>query len=271
MNAAPRGDELKGCILIVEDDVTICDLLAYNLKRAGYGVVQAHDGRTGLETALSQPVDLVLMDVLLPGLDGMTAGREIVRAKPWVPVIILSALSERERLLEGFQVGADDYITKPFDLDLLLARVAASLRRASNSQGLLPADRDNALHKVGDLIIDSDTRSLRSGAGEAGLTPKEHALLGLLLSQPGHLFTREEITESVWHCRYLSSSRTLDVHVRRLRAKLRGVGAEVSIHGVRGVGYRLAPVEAQGTGPSAGRQPPSLVYGNGADQHLRPL
>jgi DNA-binding response OmpR family regulator len=255
-------DEHKKCILLLEDDPTISDLLAYNLRGAGYNVIQGYDGRTGLDMALSQTVDLVLTDLMLPGLDGMSVSREIVRAKPLVPVIILSALSEHETLLEGFRVGVDDYITKPFDLDLLLARVAASLRRASNLRGYRGADHNGAGLRESGLVVDNDTRSIRSKAKEVPLTPKEHALLALLLSQPGHLFTREEITEGVWHHRYLSSSRTLDVHVRRLRNKLRSVETEFTIHGVRGVGYRLAPcripahdADAEPTLPLLGQRP----------------
>jgi len=117
-------------ILLVEDDATISDLVAYNLRRAGYEVLQEHNGRAGLETALANNVDLVLMDLMLPGLDGMAASREIVRRKPQLPIIMLTARSERETVLEGFDSGADDYITKPFDLDVLLARIQARLRRA---------------------------------------------------------------------------------------------------------------------------------------------
>ena len=240
-SCAPADEKKR--ILVVEDDVTISDLLAYNLRRAGYDVVQGFNGRAGVDMALSQQVDLVVMDLMLPGLDGISASREIVRAKPWVPVVIVSALSERDKLLEGFGVGVDDYITKPFDLDLLLARIAASLRRASTSEGSRTGGQNDSVLKVGELVVDGDTRSLRTASGEARLTPKEHAIVGLLLSQPGHLFTREEITESVWHCHYLPSSRTLDVHVRRLRDKLQGIEAEVTIYGVRGVGYRLASVD----------------------------
>jgi DNA-binding response OmpR family regulator len=111
----------KKRILLVEDDPTISDLVAYNLRRAGYDVLQEHSGRAGLQTALNQSVDLVLMDLMLPGLDGMAASREIVRRKPALPIIMLTARSERETILEGFGLGADDYITKPFDLDFMPA------------------------------------------------------------------------------------------------------------------------------------------------------
>ncbi len=230
-------------ILLVEDDATISDLLAYYLRRAGYEVTQEYDGRAALERALAASFDLVLMDLLLPGLDGMSATREILRRRPGLPVIILSALSERERLLESFALGVNDYITKPFDVDVLLARIAANLRRVRST--VEPPTKPRSANGVdlSDIELDHDARSLRTGQGEVTLTPKEHGLLELFLSQPGHLFSKEEITESVWHHRYISSSRTLDVHVRRLRDKLRTVEAGVDVHGVRGVGYRLGPTK----------------------------
>ena len=246
----------KKRILLVEDDPTISDLVAYNLRRAGYDVLQEHNGRTGLQTALSQPVDLVLMDLMLPGLDGMAASREIVRRKPALPIIMLTARSERETILEGFELGADDYITKPFDLDVLLARIQARLRRApagiavgTGAPGGVPTGGNLG---TGDLVLDRDAHTARGPQGEVALNPKEHDLLELLLSHPGHLFPREEIVERVWHQRYAPASRSLDVHIRRLRTKLERVGAGVELQTVRGVGYRLAPV-ADNTGPTAGR------------------
>jgi DNA-binding response OmpR family regulator len=229
----------KKRILLVEDDRTISDLLAYNLRRAGYEVLQEQNGRSGLETALSHSIDLVLMDLMLPGLDGITASREIIRRKPHLPIIMLTARSEKETMLQGFQSGADDYITKPFDLEVLLARIEARLRRTSAGISLSGQDSARGAVETGNLELDQDTHSIRTSHGEVALNPKEYELLALLLSRPGHLFPREEIVESVWHQRYLSSSRTLDVHVRRLRAKLEQVGADVSVHTVRGVGYRF--------------------------------
>jgi DNA-binding response OmpR family regulator len=158
-----------------------------------------------------------------------------------VPIIIVSALSERDQLLQGFAVGVDDYVTKPFDIEVLLARIAASLRRSSTG-GRPPAlEASGAPVGLGGLTIDTDTRSLRTPSGEVPLTPTEHGLLQLLTSRPGHLYSREEITESVWHHHYIASSRTLDVHMRRVRDKLREVRAEFTVQAVRGVGYRLAP------------------------------
>jgi DNA-binding response OmpR family regulator len=224
------------CILLVEDDPTISDLLAYNLKRAGYEVLQEGNGRAGLEAALTHQVDLVLMDLMLPGLDGMTAAKEIARRKPGVPIIMLTARGERETMLEGFGAGADDYVTKPFDLDVLLARIAARLRRVP-AVSLVGAVVAPVL--MDDLTLDSDAHEVRTGQGRVALNPKEHDLLALLLSQPGHLFPREEIVQKVWHQRYDPASRTLDVHVRHVRSKLEHIGAQVTVLAVRGVGYRL--------------------------------
>lgn len=234
----PEKDKKR--ILLVEDDATISDLVAYNLRRAGYEVLQEHNGRTGLEAALTHDVDLVLMDLMLPAIDGMTASKEIVRRKPSLPIIMLTARGERETMLEGFESGADDYITKPFDIEVLLARIQARLRRvpAGIPVGDGAGDRTIA---TGDLVLDRDTHAIRTGRGEVALNPKEYDLLELLLSRPGHLFPREEIVERVWHHKYLPASRSLDVHIRRLRAKLQQVQAEVSLQTVRGVGYRLGP------------------------------
>jgi two-component system alkaline phosphatase synthesis response regulator PhoP len=231
----------KKRILLVEDDATISDLVAYNLRRAGYEVVQEHNGRAGLQSALANDVDLVLMDLMLPALDGMAASREIVRRKPDLPIIILTARSERETMLEGFESGADDYITKPFDIEVLLARIQARLRRTPAGITVGGGGSEGGTISTGDLVLDRDAHVIRTSHGEVPLNPKEYDLLELLLSRPGHLFPREEIVERVWHHKYLPASRSLDVHVRRLRAKLEGVQAEVSLQTVRGVGYRLGP------------------------------
>lgn len=226
-------------ILLVEDDLTISDLVAYNLKRAGYQVLQEQNGRAGLERALSTEIDLVLMDLMLPGLDGMSAAKEIVRRKPDLPIIMLTARGERETVLQGFESGADDYITKPFDIEVLLARIQARLRRMSTGIPLTGSSAESGTLSTGDLTLDRDAHTISTASGESALNPKEFELLELLVSKPGHLFPREEIVERVWHQNYLPTSRSLDVHVRRLRAKLEEIGAEATLHTVRGVGYRL--------------------------------
>ena len=222
-------------LLLIEDDLTIAELLAYNLRSAGYDVLQESDGQSGLGAALSYDIDLAIIDVMLPILDGLSVAEEIARRKPDVPIIILTALTEHETMLRGYATGADDFVVKPFDLDEFLARVAARLRRAAG-----PADEHpGAIVSIDGLILDADAHVLRSSAGEVFLKPKEHDLLELLLSAPGRLFRREEITQRVWQQQYSASSRTLDVHVRHLRAKLDDVSAPIRIENVRGVGYRV--------------------------------
>jgi len=220
----------------VEDDPTISDLLAYNLERAGYEVRKERTGRGGLEAALAGAADLVLMDLMLPGLDGIAASKEIKRHRPVLPIIMLTARSERETMLSGFEAGADDYVTKPFDMDVLLARIQARLRRPL--VGSLPATPAAAV-ALFDITLDRDAHVVRGPHGSVALKPKEFDLLELLGSAPGHLFPREEIAERVWRHRYLPGSRSLDVHVRRLREKLESLGSTASLATVRGVGYRL--------------------------------
>jgi len=154
---------------------------------------------------------------------------------------MLTARSEREAGLEGFELGADDYITKPFDLEVLLARIQARLRRAPAGIAVSGGSSDGGTITTGDLVLDRDAHVIRTSRGELALNPKEHDLLELLLSRPGHLFPREEIVERVWRQRYIPASRSLDVHIRRLRAKLEQVEAQVELLTVRGVGYRLTP------------------------------
>jgi DNA-binding response OmpR family regulator len=223
-------------ILVVEDDPTISDLLAYNLQRAGYDVRKERTGRGGLEAALAGAADLVLLDLMLPGLDGIAVSKEIKRQRPALPIIMLTARGERETMLSGFEAGADDYVTKPFDMDVLLARIQARLRTLTTGFLMAPPATATALF---DITLDRDAHVVRGPHGSAALKPKEFDLLELLGSAPGHLFPREEIVERVWRHRYLPGSRSLDVHVRRLREKLESMGSTASLETVRGVGYRL--------------------------------
>jgi two-component system alkaline phosphatase synthesis response regulator PhoP len=229
-------------LLLVEDDATIAELLAYNLRQAGYEVIHERDGHAGVRAALTYNVDLVLMDLMLPELDGIAASAEISRRRPRLPIIMLTARRDKESILKGFGVGADDYIVKPFDLDELLARIAARLRRAADRCEGDARDVDEPVD-LGGLRLDGDTYALRLGEEEVALKPKEFELLALLFSEPGHLFRREEITQRVWRQQYIPGSRTLDVHVRHVRAKLFDLGAAVTVRAVRGVGYRVADQE----------------------------
>lgn len=219
-------------LLVVEDDATLSELLTYNLRRAGYRVLQEFTGPDGLRTAQRRDVALVLLDLMLPGMDGLEVSRAIKEQRPDLPVIMVTAREQRDVVLAGFRSGADDYVVKPFDMEVLLARIGARLARPTRSTGPSVAASPG-------LVLDTDARVLRSAHGEISLKPKEFELMDLLLSRPGRLFSREEITESVWHHRYLAGSRSLDVHVRRLREKLRLLGVAASIQTVRGAGFRL--------------------------------
>ncbi len=219
-------------ILVVEDDPTISDLLAYNLRRAGYDAHQERSGTAGLEAALAGEGDLVLLDLMLPGLDGISAAREIRRRRPDLPLIMLTARDDRETVLRGFEAGADDFVTKPFDMDVLLARIQVRLRAG----GGRPMQRGRLF--LGNTTLDPDDRTLTGATTAVELKPREYDLMELFLSEPGRLVPREEIVERVWHHRYLAGSRSLDVHVRRLRRKLAQTGSDVHIVTSRGVGYR---------------------------------
>lgn len=232
------GSMSRPCILLVEDDVTISTLVTYALRRAGYEVMAEADGRSGLEAALRCPIDVAIVDIMLPQLDGLAISRTLAQRKPGLPLILLTARSDKGTVLEGFEAGADDYVTKPFDIDELLARVAARLRRV----GVLEEGSASAAAPLGPIHgvrVDRNTHTFFSGDRAVSLRPKEFNLLEMLLSNPGHLFTREQIVHGVWHQRYQSTSRTLDVHVRRVRAKLAEAEAPISIVSVRGVGYRV--------------------------------
>ncbi|MHB8867595.1 MAG: response regulator transcription factor [Thermoleophilia bacterium] len=231
--------------MVVEDDPTISDLLAYNLRRAGYDVRQERSGTAGLEAALSGGTALVLLDLMLPGLDGLSAAREIRRQLPGLPIIMLTARDDREAMLSGFQAGADDYVAKPFDMDILLARIGARLRAGPTPE---PTTALHRLLEVGDVKLDPDGRTLAGPRGDTTLKPKEYGLLALLLESPGRLHEREAIVEGVWHHRYLPGSRSLDVHVRRLRRKLAEIGSDVVIETERGVGYRATVGDRRGAG-----------------------
>lgn len=236
MAESTQGSRSTPSILVVEDDPTISDLLAYNLVRAGFSVRQERSGTGGLEAALTATVDLVLLDLMLPGLDGVAAAREIRRRRPALPIIMLTARADRDTVLRGFEAGADDFVTKPFDMDVLLARIQARLR-GSRGVGASPAERREMIG--GDLRLDPDNLHLSGPNGSTALKPKEYGLLELLVSQPGRIFPRDELVERVWHQKYLPGSRSLDVHVRRVRRKLGEVGSGAAIDTSRGIGYRV--------------------------------
>jgi DNA-binding response OmpR family regulator len=219
-------------ILLVEDDPSIREITALGLGRAGFRVTTTADGRDGLSRARRDPFDLLLIDVMLPTLDGFEICREI-RKDSRIPVIMLTAKTDTTDIIVGLELGADDYITKPFELPELVARVRAVLRRSR-------ADREEPTIQVGDLEIDPAGFSARKGGSDLSLTATEFRLLLELARRPGQVMTREILLQRVWNYDYLGDSRLVDVAVQRLRAKVEDDPAEPRlIKTVRGVGYRL--------------------------------
>jgi two-component system response regulator MtrA len=220
-------------ILLVEDDPSIRETTKIGLEQAGFRVDTAADGRAGLAAFRSRRPDLVILDIMLPHVDGLEVIRAI-RAESSVPVVMLTARAETVDVVVGLESGADDYVTKPFEMPVLVARVRAALRRAHQ---LEPAETVT----LGDVHVDVLGHRVTRGGDEIVLTPTEFRLLVELARRPGQVFTREMLLERVWDIGYLGDSRLVDVAVQRLRAKLEVVpGAPAVIETVRGVGYRAA-------------------------------
>jgi DNA-binding response OmpR family regulator len=232
-------------ILVVEDDSTLLETISYNLERQGYQVYQAKDGLTALDRAREQALDLILLDVMLPGLDGFEVCR-ILRQEMNVPIMMLTARTEEIDKVVGLEMGADDYLTKPFSMRELLARVKAMLRRVRLTREDLQADgalsdvqRQSAL-EFNDLAIDRGRREVTLDGGSLALKPKEYDLLLFLARHAGTVLSRDLILERVWGWDFAGGSRTVDVHVRWLREKIEPNPADpVRIITVRGVGYRF--------------------------------
>jgi two-component system response regulator MtrA len=221
-------------VLLVEDDASVREVTQVGLQRAGFTVLTARDGNEGLSLFRSRRPDAVVLDVMLPGRDGLEVCRAI-RQESAVPVVMLTALSGTVDVVVGLEAGADDYVTKPFEMPELVARVRAALRRATQ---LTPSE----VVALGPLRIDPAAHAVAGPEGEIPLTPTEFRLLLELASRPGQVFTREMLLERVWGYGYLGDSRLVDVAVQRLRAKVEPDPAQPSlIRTVRGVGYRAAP------------------------------
>jgi DNA-binding response OmpR family regulator len=223
-------------ILIVEDDPNLLETLKYNLQRENYEVLTAADGEQGLEIALDRNPDLVILDVMLPKLSGFEVCR-ILRRKTTVPILMLTAKTDETDKVVGLELGADDYVTKPFSMRELLARIRAMLRRAQVTE--LPPSGEKNL-KIGDIEVDID-RHLASLKGSAlELTPKEFDLLAFLARNRGLVFSREKLLEKVWGYDYSGDSRTVDVHIRWLRRKIEAdPGNPRHLITVRGAGYKM--------------------------------
>ncbi|HLI96145.1 MAG TPA: response regulator transcription factor [Candidatus Baltobacteraceae bacterium] len=215
-------------ILVVEDDAAISRVLQLELEHEGYQVTVARDGLTGLELALKEP-DLVLLDLMLPRMDGMEICKR-VRAKSRVPIIMLTAKDRVPERVAGLDMGADDYLTKPFSTDELLARVRARLREKAPAENVI-AYRD--------LVMDRDRHEVRRGESEINLTAKEYALLEFLLLHRNKVHTRDELFNGVWGSDFLGDSNLIDVYIRYLRGKIDDGFEDKLITTVRGVGYTI--------------------------------
>ncbi len=223
-------------ILVIEDDTTIRDMLSFSLEQAEYSVLSAKNGEIGLELAFGNNPDLILLDLMLPKMDGFTLCKRIREKDEKVPVLMLTALDSEKDILKGFDSGADDYITKPFSTALLLARITANLRR-SGQRGKVD-DLSKPLN-FGDVAVDRKKHLVLVDEKRVDLRPKEFFLLELMASSPGVVFTREEMAEKVWGHDFISSSRTIDVHIKRLREKVEKNSAYTYIHTVHTLGYRF--------------------------------
>ena len=219
-------------VLLVEDDPSIREVAAIGLKGAGFRVTTSGDGRDGLLRARRDPFDVVLLDVMLPSLDGFEVCREI-RKDSRVPIVMLTARTDTIDVVVGLESGADDYVTKPFEMAELIARVRAVLRQSAAE----PAERT---HSVGGLEIEPGSFAARMDGRELSLTATEFKLLLELARRPGQVFTRELLLQRVWNYEYLGDSRLVDVAIQRLRSKVEADPAHPTlIRTVRGVGYRL--------------------------------
>ena len=205
-------------ILIVEDEQNIVDILSFNLSREGYQTLEALDGPTGLQLALEQNPDLILLDLMLPGMDGFEVCRTVRATNKSIGIIMLTARSEDADMLMGFESGADDYVTKPFNILALKARVRALLRRASMSAAQEPA-KTSVLTR-GHISVDTERRSAYKNGVAIELTMKEFDLIEFLMKNPGRVYSRENLLDLVWGYDYQGDTRTVDVHIRRLREKL---------------------------------------------------
>ena len=237
----------KKTILIVDDEKPIVDILMYNLKKEGYNFLEANDGETAVEIALREKPDLILLDIMLPKLDGLSVCRKVKNSYN-VPIIMLSAKGEELDKILGLELGADDYITKPFSVRELVARVKANLRKAeanttSNNKQSSPKNEIDKKGKitVGELELDLDKFEVKVRGNVIELTIREFEVLKFLAMQPSQVVTREVLLEKVWGYEYFGDIRTVDVTVRRIREKIeRDTSNPKILVTKRGVGYYIA-------------------------------
>ncbi len=218
-------------LLVIEDEKKIANLLQKGLHEQGYEVDMCHDGNEGFAQALSQPYDAIVLDIMLPGLDGISLLRKLREKKVTTPVMVLTARGAVDERVEGLDSGADDYMAKPFAMDELVARLRALMRRVTGE--------NISLYKVGDLMMNLVSREVLRGKRKIELTPREFRLLEYLMRAPGQVLTRTQIIERVWEYHFDPGTNLVDVYIQRLRRKVDD-GEDVKIiHTERGVGYAV--------------------------------
>ena len=237
--------EPKKRVLIVEDEKNIVDILRFNLRRAGYETVEAYDGEDGLEKAVTGSPDLILLDVMLPKMIGFDVCKALRSKGDNVPVIILTAREEESDKVLGLEIGADDYITKPFSMRELVARVGANIRRTAMTAPAALSAAASAMPVAGDLAINTDSHQVFRSGKAVDLTQREYELLTFLASHPNHVYSRIDLMEQVWNYDYVGDdARTVDVTVRRLREKIEAdPAAPAYILTRRGAGYYFSVPE----------------------------
>ena len=222
-------------ILVVEDEKSICDIIVFNLAREGYEILTAQDGTRAYELALSDLPDLILLDVMLPKMDGFEVCRRLRAKGAQMPVIMVTAREEENDRVLGLELGADDYVVKPFDAKEIVARIEAVTRRA----GKPSVENDVKEVSYDKLTVNMTRYELRVDGKVVETPPKELELLYHLASNPNRVFTRDQLLDEVWGFEYYGDSRTVDVHIKRLREKLEGVSDQWSLKTVWGVGYKF--------------------------------
>jgi two-component system OmpR family response regulator len=222
-------------ILIVEDEARVAGFVKKGLEEQGFAVDLCEDGDEGYELARTQVYDVILLDIMLPGRDGLSILSNLRAQKHNVPVVLLTARSELDERVQGLNLGADDYVTKPFFLEELIARIHAVARRRGGEQG--------TLLQSGDLVVNLVTREVRRGGQMIALTPRELHLLEVMLRTPGRVFTRTQLLERVWGYDFDPQTNLVDVNIQRLRKKVDAGSETPLLETVRGVGYRIRKAE----------------------------
>mgnify|MGYP002587213943 FL=1 len=228
-------------VLIVDDEKAIVEILQYNLKKNEFETLVAFDGKQALELAQTQDPDLILLDIMLPEMDGFEVCKALRDGGSNVPIIMLTAREDETDKVFGLEIGADDYITKPFSIRELMARVKANIRRSAAAAPAAQPEKNENVLQVKDLTIDMDRHAVYRDGKEIDLTEREYNILQLMAAEPGKIFSREELMRQVWQYDYFGDLRTVDVAMRRFREKLEKKPAEPEyIMTRRGAGYYFA-------------------------------